>query len=127
MKNEIIKAQKEMLEEIDNLESKLQEAEKIKKEYEDLKSLIKKTMVQIGTENNLEQIKWVTPKGTKITCTLGHIAEFEKQEVEEFDINVLKEKYLDIYKKCLVKKEKNVIVKNATSDTLRITFSKEDK
>ena len=84
-------------------------------------------MIEVGTKNNLDQLKWTTPKGTKITCSIGHPAEFEKQIVKEFDVSVLKEKYPEIYEECCVEKEKSIMVKNATNDTLRITLSKDSK
>lgn len=113
---------KNMLIKLDELEIQIKQMEEINKEYKDLKEQIKKEMSKIGRENNLEQIKWTTPNGTKITCTLGHTAEIEYEEVEVLDEEKLKKEYEDVYKKCLVKRKKEKIIKNATSDTLRITL-----
>ena len=127
MENELIKTSEELLLEIDNFEENIKLIDELTKQYNQIKNDIKKAMVKIGNENNLEQIKWITPKGTKITCSIGHTAEIEKQKVKEFDIEILKNVFPDIYEKCLVEQEKSVIVKNATNDTLRITLAKEEK
>ena len=126
MENEITKTTQELLEQVDNFEYEIKLIDQLNKQYNDLKSKIKKAMVEIGSANNLEQIKWTTPKGTKITCSIGHCAEIEKQKVQEFDVEKLKKEFPDIYEKCLVEKEQSIIVKNATSDTLRITLAKEE-
>lgn len=127
MENEITKTTKELLEQVDNFEYEIKLIEQLNKQYTDLKSKIKKAMIDVGKANNLEQIKWTTPKGTKITCSIGHTAEIEKQKVQEFDVEILKKEFPEVYEKCLVEKEKNIIVKNATNDTLRITLAKEDE
>lgn len=114
-----------LLKQMDDFEEEIRLIETLNKKYNDLKNEIKKAMVQIGREGNLEQLKWTTPKGTKITCSIGHPAEIEKQTQKEFDVELLKKEYPDVYEKCLVEKQRSVIVKNATSDTLRITLGKE--
>lgn len=127
MENELVKTNEELLLEIDNFEENIKLIDDLTKKYNQIKNDIKQAMVKVGTENNLEQIKWTTPKGTKITCSIGHTAEIEKQKVQEFDIEILKNVFPDIYEKCLVEKEKSVIVKNATNDTLRITLAKDEE
>lgn len=116
-----------ILNKLDNLEEKIRLADEINKQYDDLKKQIKEKMLEIGKENNLEQLKWTTPNGTQITCSVGHKAEWEDQEIEEFDLEVLKKDYSEIYEKCVVKKNKKVCIKNASNDTLRITLPKNDK
>lgn len=123
---ELSKTNEELLIQLDNFEYEIRLIEQLNKQYTDLKNQIKKAMVKIGTENNLDQVKLTTPKGTKITCSIGHTAEIEKQKSKEFDIEVLKKEYPEIYEKCMVEKEKSVILKNATSDTIRITLAKEE-
>ena len=127
MKNEITKTTQELLEQLDNFEYEIKLLEQLNKQYTDLKSKIKKAMIDVGKANNLEQIKWTTPKGAKITCSIGHTAEIEKQKVQEFDVEILKKDFPEVYEKCLVEKEKSVITKNATNDTLRITLAKDEE
>lgn len=124
MENELIKTNEELLVELDKIENEIKQAEEITKRYDEIKKQIKKSMVEVGRNNNLEQVKLITPNGIKITCSIGHCAEFEKQMVKEFDLEKLKTFYPEVYEMCLEEKEKNVMVKNATNDTLRITLSK---
>lgn len=126
MEDKLTKTNESLLKEIDNFEEKIELMEMLNKEYNDLKANIKKAMVQIGRDNNLEQLKWTTPKGTKITCSIGHIAEIEKQNKKVFNEELLKKEYPDIYEKCCEERLVSVITKNATSDTLRITFAKNE-
>lgn len=124
MENEIKKRQTDLLNKLDDLEEQIKLFEIFEKEYKKIKEEIKSTMVKIGIENNLEQLKWTTPKGTKITCSIGHCAEFEKETTKVFDIEKLKKDYPDVYEKCLIEKETYKTIKNATNDTLRITLAK---
>ena len=124
MENEILKTSEDLLKELDDFEKEIELIDTLKVKYDEIKNNIKKAMIKIGNENNLEQLKWTTPRGIKITCTIGHIAEIEKQKVQEFDIEKLKKEFPEVYEKCLINKEKSVIVKNATSDSLRITLPK---
>ena len=123
MNNIVTKEQ--LLQKIDDFEEKIELINKLNKEYDNLKSEIKSIMVQIGRENDLEQIKWTTNKGTKITCSIGKEAEFEKRKVKEFNEAFLKENYPEIYDKCFIEREREIKIKNATNDTLRITLNKE--
>ena len=120
MKNDL-EIKNDLLVRLDDFEEQLELMDLLKEKVDGLKKEIKTEMVKVAKENGLEQIKWTTPKGTKITCSIGHIAEIEKQKVKEFDVEILKKTYPHIYEECIVEKEKSVIVKNATSDTLRIT------
>ena len=113
-----------LLVQLDDFEENLQLIDTLTKQYNDLKNNIKKAMVQVGKENDLEHIKWTTPKGTQITCTLGHIAILEKKPKKVFDELKLKKEYPEIYEKCCIERMESVIVKNATSDTLRVTLPK---
>ena len=94
------------------------------KKYNNIKNNLKKAMIKMAQENGATQVKWTTPEGTQITCSIGHVAEIEKQKVKEFDEEYLKNNYPHIYDECCIEKERSVIIKNATSDTLRITLSK---
>lgn len=107
---------------LDELEEQITNAQKIIKEYDELKSEIKKAMKEVCEKTNAEQVKWTTNKGTKITFTKGHIATIEKEIAKELDVDKLKAFYKDVYDICLVDKERSVITKNATSDTIRITL-----
>ena len=126
MNNNIMKTPAQLMQELDDFEESLKLLDILNKKYDELKKELKKEMIRVGTENDLEQLKWITPKGTKITCSIGHHAEFEKQKVKEFDIKILKEKYPQIYEECFTEKETSVMIKNATNDTLRITLAKEE-
>lgn len=107
---------------IDELEEKIREAKKIDDEFNDIKEKLKIKMKCIAEENNLDQIKWTTPKGTRITFSLGKKEQTEKQKTKEFDVEVLKEKFPEIYDQCLVEKEKLVVLEKGTNNVLRITL-----
>lgn len=116
-----------LLVKIDEFEEKIELINKLTKEYDDLKKKLKSQMVDIGKENNLEQVKWTTPKGIQITCSIGKKAEFEEQEYEEFDMEAFKKEKPNMYEKYLVKKKKQVAIQNASYDRLVITMPKEKK
>ena len=120
----MIEEQNNLLTKVDNFEYEIRLIEQLTKQYNDLKKELREVMVELGKDNNLEQIKWITPKGTKITCSIGHTAEIEKQKQMIFSEEKLKNEYPDIYEKCCEEKEVSVITKNATNDTLRITLPK---
>jgi len=109
---------------LDEFEDKIKELDELNKKYKEIKDNIKKSMLKVGKENNLDQVKWTTPKGIKITLSVGQEEITEEQESEEFNVNVLIEKYPDIYKECLEKKTKLVTIKNASNDRLVITMPK---
>lgn len=111
---------------IDDLEDRVALASKVIKEYDNLKSQLKEKMLEIGHKNNLEQVKWITPNGTTITCSIGHFPKFEKQVVREFDIETLQEQYPDIYESCCFNIEREVMIEKGSNDILRITPKKED-
>lgn len=112
---------------LDDFEESIKQIDTLTKQYNEIKNNIKKAMVQIGKENDLEQVKWTTPKGTQITCSIGHTAEIQKVPRKFFDEEYLKRQYPNIYEECCRNIEESVIVKNATNDTLRITLPKEKK
>ena len=116
-----------LLQALDAIEEQIVEAVRITTQYEEIKKEIKKAMVEAGIASGADQIKWTTPGGTKITCSIGHCAEFEKQIVKEFDIEKLKTFHPDIYEACMVEKEKSVMIRNASNNTLRITPAKKEK
>lgn len=123
----MLEEQKKLLLELDNFEEEIELIDKLKKQYDDIKGKLKKSMIEAGNEIGAEQVKWITPKGTKITCSIGHPAEFEKKKKKVFDVKILMDKYPEIYEECKVEVEESVMVKNATSDTLRITLSSNSK
>lgn len=110
---------------LDDFEESIKQIDILTKQYNEIKSNIKKVMVQIGKENELEQVKWTTPKGVQITCSIGHTAEIKKIPKRFFDEEYLKKQYPNIYEECCRDIQESVIVKNATNDTLRITLPKE--
>lgn len=109
---------------IDEFEEQIEIINKLSKEYDKLKKDIKEEMLKIGKSNNLDQVKWTTPKGIKITCSIGKPAEFEKVVEKQFSEAYLKENYPEIYEKCLIEKETNKTIKSASSDRLVITLPK---
>ncbi len=127
IKNNLIKKQQEdLLNQLDNLEEEIKLINTLKERYDDVKSKLKTSMVEIGKKNKLEQLKWITPKGIQITCSIGKTAEYEEQEVEEFDIERLKQEYPHIYQDCCNRQKKKVLIKSGTSDMLRITMPKDN-
>lgn len=112
---------------VDELEDRIILANALIKEYDDLKKQLKDKMLEIGRKNNLEQVKWTTPNGTSITCSIGHFPKFETQVVKEFDLRTLQEQYPDIYEQCCIQKEKEVMIEKGSNDILRITPKKEGK
>lgn len=116
-----------LLVKVDELEEQIKQADKITKEYTKLKDDLKMKMKGIAEDNNLDQVKWTTPKGTKITFTRGKKEVCEKQKVMTFKEDILKEKFPDIYNQCLVEEEKLVTLEKGTNNVLRITLNKEDE
>ena len=110
---------------LDAFEDKIKLIDTLTKQYNDIKATIKSAMLKIAEENNLDQVKWTTPKDIKITLSKGKPEELEKQVVKEFNIELLKEKYPSVYEDCLEEKEKLVTVKNGSNDRLVITLPKE--
>lgn len=111
---------------IDEFEEKIKLIDKLTKEYNELKKQIKNEMIEAGKKINVEQIKWTTPKGIKITCSIGKPAEFEEKTEKQFNIEILMKEYPEIYEKCCVEHTSNICVKNASNDRLVITLPKED-
>jgi len=122
----VVKSEKQLLEELDAMEESIKLLDLLDEKYKALKSKLKASMVKVAKENNLEQIKWITPNGTSVTCSVGHCAEIEKKPTKKFNEEKLKKEYPHIYEECCEDIQESVIVKNATSDTLRVTFSKEN-
>lgn len=112
---------------LDEMEENIQLADKITKEYNEIKKQIKAKMLEYGKENNLEQIKWVTPKGIKITLSIGKEEETKIEQVKQFSEELLKEKYPNIYEECCITKDKEIIIKNASNDRLIVTMPKGDE
>lgn len=122
---EMVQKENNVLIKIDEFEENIKIIDKLTKQYDELKKEIKEAMLKVGKENNLTQIKWVTPKGIKITCSVGGDAEYEKQIVKEFSLNKLMSEFPEIYEKCCEEKEKDVVIKNKSNDRLVITVPKE--
>lgn len=112
---------------LDEFEEKIKELDKLNKQYKDIKDNIKKDMLKVAKENNLEQVKWTTPKGIKITLSVGQEEITEERTDEEFDVNYLIENYPDIYEKCVREKKRIVTVKNASNDRLVVTMPKDNE
>lgn len=109
---------------VDELEQQIEQANEVIKQYEDIRKQLKEKMLGIGHKNNLDQVKWTTPGGTTITCSIGKRPIWEKQKQMVFQEDILKEKYPDIYTQCLREEEHNVLIEKGTSDILRITPKK---
>ena len=112
---------------IDELEQQLKEADKIQEEYKEIKEQLKKSMVEIGKKYCQDKVKWITPGGTQITCSIGKPATFKEEIREELSTEMLREKFPEAYQACLIAKKHSVCTSNATNDTLRITLKKEGK
>ena len=113
-----------VLKQIDDFEENIELINKLTKEYEDIKSKIKESMIKIGKENKLSQVKWITPKGIQITCSIGQPPIFEKVTEKKFDVDILKRDYSEIYEKCCKEVIYDNCVKAKTNDVLRITLPK---
>ena len=110
---------------IDEFEEQIKLIDKLTKEYNTLKKEIKEQMIEAGKKINVDQVKWTTPKGIKITCSIGKPAEFETVKESVFSEAMLADKYPDIWKECHIEKEVNKTIKNASNDRLVITLPKE--
>lgn len=117
--------EKNLLVQIDEFQDKIVLIDKLTKEYDDIKKKLKEQMVTIGKENELTQVKWTTPKGIQITCSIGKKPVFEEQEYEDFDMETFKKEEPNMYEKYKVKKTKQVAIQNATYDRLVVTIPKE--
>jgi len=124
--NELVEEKEEnLLVKLDAMEENIKLADSITKEYNKIKKTLKEQMLSYGKSNNLEQIKWVTPKGIKITLSVGRDEITEEQEVNEFKEEILKEKYPKIYEECCVKETKIITLENGSNDRLVITLPKD--
>lgn len=110
---------------IDEFEEKIKLINELTKKYDKLKKEIKEKMLEAGKKVDAEQIKWTTPKGIKITLSIGKPAEFEKHITEVFNMEKLEKEYPEAFKNCMEKVEKDVCIKNASNDRLVITLPKE--
>ena len=112
---------------VDEFEKQIEEANRVVKEYEDLRKELKDKMLEIGHKNNLDQVKWTTPNGTIITCSVGKRPVWEEQNQMVFKEEILREKFPDIYTQCLREEKHNILVEKGSNDILRITPKKEGK
>lgn len=109
---------------IDEFEEQIELINKLTKEYDKLKKDIKEEMLKIGKINNLDQVKWTTPKGIKITCSVGQPAIIETTTEEAFNIEKLKEEFPEVYKQCCYMRTYDKNIKSASNDRLVITLPK---
>lgn len=121
---EVTEKNETILTKIDNFEDKINLLNQLTKDYDNLKKEIKEEMLKIGKENNLTQMKWETPKGIKITLSIGQKPEFEEVEELQFNLETLIKDYPEIYEKCCVTKKVNKIIKNGSNDRMVITLPK---
>ena len=115
---------KELMVQIDSMEDDIKHAKEINDKYEDMKDKIKSAMIRLGKENDLTQVKWTTPKGIQITCSIGQKPIFEKVTEERFNEMILKSKYPEIYQECCEEVTYDSCVKAKTNDRLVITLPK---
>lgn len=126
--NQIIEQDNEfnqLMVQIDEMEDDIKLANELNDKYEDMKAKIKSAMIRIGKDNDLTQVKWTTPKGIQITCSIGQKPIFEKVTESRFDIDILKKDYPEIYEKCCKEITYDNCVKAKTNDRLVITLPKE--
>ena len=124
---EIENVENNTLVKIDKFEEQIKLIDKLTKEYNDLKKEIKEQMIEAGKKINVDQVKWTTPKGIKITCSIGKPAKFEETVEKQFNIEILMKEYPEIYEKCLVEHKYSKCIKNASNDRLVITLPKEEE
>ena len=110
---------------LDSMEENIRLADKITKEYSDIKKQLKDKMLDYGKKNNLEQIKWITPKGIKITLSVGREEQIETRQEKVFSDELLRQKYPQIYEECCVMKDREVTIKAGSNDRLVVTMPKE--
>ena len=121
------KEENNLLVQIDEFEENIKKISELSNQYETLKSNIKEQMLKIGKENNMTQVKWITPKGIQITCSIGKKPIFETQEYKEFNLVKFKQEQPQMYEQYLEKRTKEVAITNGSSDRLTITLPKEEK
>ncbi len=110
---------------IDDFEESIKEINILTKKYDALKKELKEEMLKIGKDNNLEQVKWTTPKGIQITCSIGKQEEVEEVTEKTFNVEVLKKDYPEIYEKCCYDRTYTKVIKAGSNDRLVITLPKE--
>ena len=110
---------------LDEFEEKIKELDKLNKQYKDIKDNIKKAMLKVAKEQNLEQVKWTTNKGIKITLSVGQEEILEEKIEKEFNISKLQDKYPEIYEEFLEDKKRLITIKNASNDRLVVTMPKD--
>lgn len=116
-----------ILTKIDDFEENIKLLNKLDKEYKALKDKIKKQMLELGKANNVDQLKWTTPKGIKITLSIGKKATFEEVVEKKFSEVKLASEYPEIYEACKVEVKTNKEITKASNDRLVITLPKEEE
>ena len=123
--NELTEKNNNVLATLDAFEEKIKVLNDLTKQYNEIKKQIKSAMLKIANENNLEQVKWVTPKDIKITLSVGKEPEFERVTKKELNQEKLQKEYPNVYEECLEDKEIVETISNGSSDRLVITLPKE--
>jgi hypothetical protein len=121
------KQENNLLVQIDEFEEQIKLIDKLSKKYDSLKKKIKTQMLNIGKEKDLSQVKWITPKGIQITCSIGKRPTFEEQEYQEFDMGTFKKENPSMYEKYLITRTRQVAITNGSNDRLTITLPKGDE
>lgn len=115
----------QLMVQVDDFEEQVQAAKKVIDKYDEIKDTIKKKMVEIGKANDLTQVKWTTPKGIQITCSIGQKPIFEKVTEQRFDVEILKKEYPEVYEKCMKEVTYDNCVKAKSYDRLVVTLPKD--
>ena len=121
--NELME-QETLLAKVDLYEERFEMLETLEKQIKDLKAKLKETMLEIGKETGASQVKWTTPKGIQITCSIGKKATYEEREYKEFNIARFQNEQPEMYEQYMDTKTKQIAVTPASNDTLRITMPK---
>lgn len=124
---EIVLKEKNTLTKLDEFEENIKLLNKLDKEYKILKDKIKKEMLELGKNQGVEQLKWTTPKGIKITLSIGKRPEFEEIVEKKFSEVKLASEYPEIYEACKVEVKTNKEISKGSNDRLVITLPKEEE
>lgn len=116
-----------ILAKVDDFEENIKLLNKLDKEYKELKEKIKKQMLELGKANKVDQLKWTTPKGIKITLSIGKKATFVEVVEKKFSEVKLASEYPEIYEACKVDVKVNKEITKASNDRLVITLPKEEE
>ena len=121
------KNENQIIQKIDEFEEQIRTLNGLTKKYDKLKKEIKENMLKKAKDSLATQLKWITPKGIKVTLSVGTKAEYETKEVEEFNIIKFMEEEPEMYEKYLEKKTREVVTKTGSNDRLVVTLPKEEE